>query len=157
MSIFARVTKSPVTRGEATKQAATLYAGLLTIMVVCQLFSFEEFLTLFESFGLPFGQAFTATLPALLIVLELFAIPFLLRMYLSPAFRWVSMVFGWLAAGGWLFLTVWVDFTNQAPETIGYLGTVVTLTPGFWAVFLAVAMAILAAWASWGMWPGKRK
>ncbi len=154
MSIFAKVTKAPVVRGEATKQVALLYAGLLTAMVVCQLFTFETFIPLIASFQLPLSETLVALFPALLIIIELFALPFLLRMYISPAFRWVSMVCGWLAAGAWLCIALWVDFTNQAPETIGFLGTLVTLTPGFWSVFVSIAFGLLAAWASWGMWPG---
>lgn len=153
MSIFAKVTKAPAIQGEATKSVALLYAAFLVVMVVCQLFTFETFLTLFDSFNLPFSREVIGALPALIVVFELFALPFLLRMYLSPAFRWVSMVSGWLVAVIWLFLSVWVDFTNQAPQTIGFLGTLVKLMPGFWAVFVSIAFALLAAWTSWGMWP----
>jgi hypothetical protein len=42
-------------------------------------------------------------------------------------------------------------------DSIGFLGAVVNLTPGWWAVLFGVAMAILASWASWGMWPLKTK
>lgn len=157
MSILAKPTDAPIARTEATRQVSVLYAAVLVIFVMAQLFTFEEFLELVLTFNLPITQGFAYTLALLIVVFELFAIPFLLRMKLSYAFRWLSMMCGWLAASVWTLVSVWIVTTQQIVSTVGFTGTVGYLTPGWWAVLVAISLCILAAWSSWGLWPGARK
>jgi hypothetical protein len=157
MRTFAVATPSPKPRTKDVNRIATLYAGIITVMVVAQLFTFEALIELFVSFGMPFGETVPYIVAAVLVVSEVFALPFLLRMPLSKAFRWVSMVSGWMVASIWVKLSVWVLFADPTPETVGFLGTVVNTMPGLWAVFVALAFVVLAGWISWGLWPGKRR
>jgi len=76
-----------------------------------------------------------------------------LSMDLSPLMRVVSMVMCWIAAAAWIKMSLWLMLTTNAVHNIGLLGTKVSLMPGWWAVFFGIALGILAAWASWGMWP----
>lgn len=133
-----------------------LYAVILVIFAVGQLFTFDKFIELVPSFQLPLGEVLQFAVAPLLVMAEVLALPFLLRMTLSPAFRWLSMVCGWLVAGLWTGISTWVVITRPAVDTIGYLGTIGELTPGWWALFVPIALAILAVWSSWGLWPGKR-
>ena len=55
---------------------------------------------------------------------------------------------------GWLMLAVWANITKPDIETIGFLGTSIDLPVGWWAVAYVIALGILTAWVSWGMWPG---
>lgn len=155
MSIFAKPTIAPPAQTDTARQVALLYAGILVLFLVAQLFTFEEFLQLIPSFHLPVGGLLYLVAP-LIVVVELFALPFLLRMSISPALRWVSMVCGWMVATVWLGVTWWVVATQPGASTVGFLGTIGDLSPGWWAVLVAVAMGILTAWASWGLWPGAR-
>lgn len=160
MSILRTPTPAPVPKTKDVKRIATFYAAILVIMAVAQLFTFESFLQLVVSFDLPGGPQVAYYTAASLIVVEVFALPFLLRMPLSPAFRWVSLVCGWLVAVKWLIVTVWLAVQDNAVSTIGFLGTVVDMMPGWWAIFISITFGILAGWASWGMWPrhtGKRR
>lgn len=156
MSILPTPTPAPKPKTDLSKQIALIYAALLVIMAVTQLFSFEDFLNLVPSFNLPLPLALQHAMAPLLVASEVFALPFLLRMYLSPAFRWFSMFLGWLVAALWLFISIWVVSTGQSVETIGFIGTVATLMPGGWAICMSIALGILAAWASWGLWPGNK-
>lgn len=156
MSFFIQPTYAPQPRGEATVPISLLYAGILTVMAVSQLFTFEEFLSLLQSFDLPMSAAMAYVLGPVIVVCEVLALPFLLRMSLSPAFRWLSMVLGWLVPILWLFLSMWVLASGAQAETFGFLGTVVSLTPGWWGVLLSLWLGVIAAWASWGLWPGLR-
>lgn len=156
MSILVKATPAPTARTKETKQMAYLYAGLLVVLAVTQLFTFDEFIELVPAFNLPFGTGFTYALAPLIVATEVFAIPFLLRMQLSVAFRWLSMFFGWFVAAMWAFISIWIVTTNPDIETVGYFGTLVTLVPGWWAVCIAFALGILAAWTGWGLWPGRR-
>lgn len=139
---------------DATKQISLLYAGLLTVMAVAQLFTFETFIELIPSYDLPIGEGFKVALPALIVAAEVFALPFLLRMALSPAFRWFSMFCGWFVALAWFLISIWIVTMNPGVLTIGFLGTAVDLLPGWWAVLISFSFGILAAWSAWGLWPG---
>jgi hypothetical protein len=156
MSVFAKPIAAQPAKTDIAGQIALLYAAILVLFITAQLFTFEEFITLIPSFNLPIGDLMYAAAP-LIVVGELFALPFLLRMSISPAFRWLSMVCGWLTAAVWIFIASWVVLMQPNASAIGFIGTVGDLTPGWWAVLSAVAIGILAAWASWGLWPGRRR
>lgn len=141
-------------RTKEAKRAALISAGVITIMTVAQLFSFEKFIPLLNSFGLPSwlsGQAVAVTL----VVASVWALPFLLQMKLSVAMRWVSMVAGWIVAAVWVGLTLLINISGNVIDNVGLLGASVTLIPGWWAVCVALALCVLVAWASWGQWPGR--
>lgn len=153
MSIFVKLTLSPTPKTKDVQRLAIVYVVILVIMAVTQLFSFEQFLKLIISFDLPGGVRYAHFITAFLIVAEVFALPFLLRMPLSPAFRWLSMVLGWLVAIIWASLTSWLVGQDSFVNNVGFLGTVIRLMPGWWAIFISLTFGILAGWASWGMWP----
>ena len=135
------------------QQVAYLYAGILVIFALTQLYTFDSFLTLIESYWLPGGDPIARLLAGIIVASEVFALPFLLGMKLSPLMRVFSMSLGWLVALIWIKIAFWLVMTINAVPNIGYLGTVVRLIPGWWSVFFGFALAILAGWASWGMWP----
>ncbi len=151
--IIAAWPDEPLTKD--TKIAAFIYAALLIVMVVSQLFSFEKFIPLLDSFNLPaplseYGLAVT------LVICGVLALPFLLRMKVSSGMRFVSMIAGWVVALAWLFLGLWLNVSGVVPETAGLLGASVTLITGWWVVFVAIGFCVLAAWTAWGMWPLRR-
>lgn len=156
MSILVKAIPAPKARTDETKVVSILYAIILVIMAVAQLFTFEEFLVHIQQLGLPLSETASYILGPVIVASEVFAIPFLLRMTLSPAFRYVSMFLGWFVAAIWLYVSFWLASTHSQLDTVGFLGTVGNLTPGWWAVFMSIALAILAAWSTWGLWPGKR-
>lgn len=156
MSIFVKTTIAPKPRTKEAKQVSLFYAGVLVVFVVTQLFTFDTFIELVPAFNLPLGPMMTFAVAPLLVASELFAIPFLLRMQLSVAFRWLSMMLGLLVSVMWVGITAWIAVTQPAVSTVGFLGTLFDLVPGWWAVFIALALVILAAWSSWGLWPDKR-
>jgi hypothetical protein len=156
MSIFAKTTPAPTPKTKDVKRIATFYAVILVIMAVAQLFTFDDFLKLVISFNLAGGAQYAHFITAFLVVSEVLALPFLLRMPLSTAFRWLSMVLGWFVAIIWLSFSIWLVVGGGAVHTVGFLGTAVDLMPGWWAIFISGAFGVLAGWASWGMWPYQR-
>jgi type IV secretory pathway TrbL component len=64
---------------------------------------------------------------------------------------------GWIVPVIWFFLSIWTNLTINAIANIGYLGTIVQITPGWWAVCTSIAIGLLAVWSSWGLWPIKHK
>ncbi len=157
MSFFVKAQAATKPRADSAQKIALFYAGILVVFAVAQLFTFDTFIELILSFNLPFGETFSAALVPIVVASEVFALPFLLRMTLSPAFRWVSMMCGWLVALIWLVINGSVVNTYPVVETVGFLGTAINLAPGWWAVFVSLLLGSMAGWASWGMWPASRR
>lgn len=153
MKIFVQPTLAPEVKTERIRTIALFYAGILVTMVVAQLFSFEKFIPLIESFQLPGGVGAGTLVACLIVVAEVFALPFLLRMRTSPLMRVVSMVCGWLVPLLWLLLALWLNVAVVATDNVGVFGTKLQTPVGWWAVLYSAALGVLAAWASWGMWP----
>ncbi|MCA9339261.1 hypothetical protein KC939_02850 [Candidatus Saccharibacteria bacterium] len=97
------------------------FLGLIfLLMALVQLVKFEKFTPFIESvFD---GGAAGKAIAAIIVTTEVFALPFLLRMALSPLMRFCSMVCGWLAALTWL----WISLT-YASELIGLSFSLVIL------------------------------
>jgi len=157
MSIFVKATLAPKPKTRESQIVAYIYAIILIILVLCQLFTFDDFLLLLGGFGLPGGIMTANMLGSIIVISEVFALPFLLGMWLSPLMRIISMVLGWIVPLVWLKLSLWICLTSITAPNIGFLGTVIDLIPGWWTVFISIALGLLAAWASWGMWPVKPK
>ena len=153
MNIFVKTTPAKKAKTKDSQKIAYAYAVILTILVVAQLFTFDKFLTLLEDFSLPGGAPIAHLFGGLLVASGVLALPFLLGFRLSPAMRVISMVMGWLVPLMWFKLSLWLIFSTNSATNVGFLGTVVKLMPGWWAVFVSIALGILAAWSSWGLWP----
>lgn len=147
-----KAVQAGVPRSEAAKVVAWVYVAILTVMVVAQLFAFEDFIPLIANYQLP-GDYGTASLVGGLIVLfEVFALPLLLRMQLSPLFRWFSLVCSVAAALLWVMLAV-VGLSDTSVQNSGLLGSVVTVPGGIVQVGVSLGLVILAGWSVWGLWP----
>ena len=155
MSIILKDKAIKSAKSSDSLKIAYAYAALLVIFAVCQLFTFDDFLKLLVSFSLPGGDLIAWSLGCVVVVCEVFALPFLLRIRLRYQMRIISMVLGWIVPVLWLCLTAWLNSTTNSIYNIGFLGTTFDIMPGLWAVYASVAMGIMAIWASWGLWPDK--
>ena len=156
MRIFVKAEEAKKPRTHESRNIAYMYAAILVIFALSQLFTFDKFLVLIDSFWLPGGTSVAYLLAGVIVSSEVFALPFLLGMKISPLMRVLSMGLSWLVPFIWFLLAVWINFTVNAVSNIGFLGTVVILIPGWWAIFFTMSIGLLSAWASWGMWPFKR-
>lgn len=158
MTILSKATTPPLPRNLLVARVALIYAAVLVVLAVTQLFSFDNFLFIVRDFVLPGGKPLAYFLAAFIAIAELLALPFLLHMRLSVAMRLLSMAMGWLVAGLWLFIPVWLVLTASNVTNIGLVGDAVASAPGWWTVLVGLVLVGLATWASWGMWPiGRRK
>ena len=157
MSILPKATAPIAPRVKYAPKLAIAYAAIIVVLAVTQLFSFEKFLVIAQSYSMPGGVAFAALLSSLIVIIEVFALPFLLRMRLSKAMRIVSMWCGWLVALVWYLISLWLMFKPVVIDNVGIFGGLVSLRPGWWFVFICVGMGVLTGLISWGMWPLARK
>lgn len=153
MSIFAKSTPSKKPRTKDSQQIAYVYIAVLVVFALTQLFTFDKFLVLLEGFSLPGGAPVAHLLGGIIVASEVLALPFLLGFRLSSLMRVFSMVLGWLVPLIWLKLSLWLIITGSTVVGVGFLGTTVDIIPGWWAVFACLSLGLLAAWASWGLWP----
>jgi hypothetical protein len=132
--------------------AATLLAVILTIFALAQLFAFDE---LAPAIGTMLTVGPSAHLiAASLVVAEVFALPFLLRLRMDTAFRVTSMILGWIAITMLLILVSKEVALHQTHSIL--LGAKIPLVAGMWNILLMLALGILAFWAGWGMWPFRK-
>jgi len=150
---FADITPANKPKTTESGKVAYLYAFILVVFALSQLFTFDEFTKLFNTFSLPGGEVAARLVASMIVICEVFALPFLLRLKLSSLMRIVSMVMGWLVPLIWLKLSLWQLIFDNSVANMGFLGTIVTLVPGLWTIFICLAIGLLAAWASWGLWP----
>ncbi len=151
--MLAKTTDAPRLKNQNIKQLGILLAGLYTVYAVTQLFSFEDFTSLTISFDL-FGSAVLSTILASLIVVgEVFSLPYLLRMRVSALMRVFSMACAWAVALIWLTVSLWLVSTVNAVPSFGLFGGLLDVEPGWWSVFFSLSLVILNAWIAWGMWP----
>lgn len=153
MSFFVQPTIATQPKTTNIRLISLTLAAVFVILAVMQLFKFEDFPAVIAGFWLPGGEPTAKLVAALFVAGEIFALPFLLSMRLSPAMRVCSMVIGWLVLAGWLFLALWANLTTNVVGSMGFFGATLALPVGWWAVFFFAALGVLAAWASWGMWP----
>lgn len=140
-------------RTEVVKIVAWVYAAVLVVMAVGQLFSFEKFIPLIGGYWLPGGDTTATLLAGLIVIVEVFALPFLLRMPLSLLMRWLSLCCGVLAAALWLFLGVVAVTSADAMTNSGVLGMKIVIPYGWPQLIWAGLMLGLAGWSAWGLWP----
>lgn len=157
MKFFVSPTAAPLPSSDNIKWGAWALASLLGLMALAQLFSFEKFIPLLASLHLPGGE-FTAYVGgSLLVIAEVSAIPYLLRMELSPLMRMLSIVSGWFAIAGWLAIQITLNVRSQDVGNNGLLGASVHLPVGWWSVMYLLVLGALTAWVARGMWPFARR
>ena len=121
---------------------------LLLSMAVAQLADLQNFIAILQTYQLPNNEASSLVVAAILVISEVFALPFLLRMTLSRLMRWFSLLCGWLAVLIWLGLVWWALSNYLAPANVGYFGEFVNWPLGTVALLYGAILTVLMALAS---------
>ena len=106
----------------ATTMFCYVLVGVIIVMVLSQLMTIEKLLPIIENYQLPGGSPTAKITIFLLAVSGIFALPFLLRMSLSPLFRICSTILLNVYALIWVKLGVWVMISNPPLVGTGLLG-----------------------------------
>lgn len=147
--------KAPRARRAYSPYIAYIYVVALVSMVVPQLFAYEDFPNTLTGYGINLGWA---TLFAGLIVFsEIFAIPFLLRMRLSPLFRWFSLICSGLVPLLWAILLLVRSCSAEATTNAAVFGSKLPVDFGLWVFLWVVFLSILFAWSGEGLAPDSVK
>ena len=153
MKLFVSPTPPPRPKTETVRTISIALAGVFVLLAVAQLFTFEKFPAVIAAMWLPGDDALASVRAALIVTLEVAAVPFFLSMRLSPAMRVVSMVAGWCTIAAWLCASVWQNVSGNVIASSGLLGATIKLPVGWWSVLFCIGLAVLVGWTAWGMWP----
>lgn len=132
---------------------AWLYGFILVVMACVQLVSFEKFIPLINSYELPGGYGTANLVAGLIVVSEVFALPYLLRMRLSYYFRWFSLGCSVLAPLLWLKISVYSMVVGPVKNG-GLMGVYITLDLLLQLV-VTLALLGLSCVVAYGLWPRK--
>jgi hypothetical protein len=150
MSIFAVATRpAPV----ASKNICLLsYAlGLWSAgLAVAQMVSFEDFVEALRQYHVA-GERGTVAIAVLLLTLEVFSVPFLFRMSLSKATRFMGALFAVVLPYVWTVLTVVALLNGSSVDNAGYFGGFLALHVGglvvglnlLWMVVVALSFSVI--------------
>lgn len=112
-------------------------ALLLTALVVCQLVTFDKLVGVFNGYNAVWGKLLLAGI----VISEVFALPYLLRMRMSYAARVCSLLLGYLAIFLWL---VPLNLnTSQTCYGLPLLGTLVMVNIFYTFLILFVLLGLL--------------
>lgn len=156
--VFAQVQTAQKPRSQSAQIVAWVYAGVLILVSMAQLFEFENFVPLFRDMAFPGGDGTGTLLACLIVFMQVFSIPYLLRMPLSVAMRWCGLAFSLLVPIMWLGIAVWV--LTGAPDSAmnaGLLGTKIMDITAVQQIIGAVVLFTLAVWSAYGLWPHSKK
>lgn len=153
MSFFVQSSAASKPKTRQVRYASIALTAIFIVLAVAQLYSYEDFPDVIASMWLPGGRLFASIWAAIIVILEVAALPFLLSFQLSLAMRVVSMVAAWIALAFWLVISIWETTSVNALSNGGILGATVSVAPGWWLVGTIVALGIMMAYVSWGMWP----
>jgi signal peptidase I len=133
-----------------TKQGPVLgwiAAGILIIFALVHLFRIDTFVPEL-SLALGSNQTLTLWVASILVSMEVFALPFLMRMRLSPLAQYVSGAFAALVPLVWLLISIWTFGLNTSTAQ---LGEFVSL-PSSWVLILAnLAWLVFSYYAIWAL------
>lgn len=156
MSVFPKATDASSVKTKDSAKVALMQAVVLVVVIVAQLFTFEDFLSIFVDMHLA-SDAMTYLVASSLVSAEVFSLPFLLRLKLSRAMRVFSMLLLWMVTLSWFTLGVILPIAEPGMSTTGLLGSLVDVKPGYPLIISAVLFGLLTTWSTWGLWPFNHK
>jgi hypothetical protein len=153
-SVTAHHAKKP---SQLSVVAASLYLALFfTVSALTQLYGFDSYPNVIASYDMPLLSDVNLLAAALLVCLEVFAIPWLLWMNLSYLMRIVSLVSAWLALLCWFIIGVWQSLVGFYIPNAGLFGAKIMLPQGWWLVSYSVVLLILLGYVTWKSAPFTR-
>ena len=124
-----------------------LTALIVGMMALIHLVAFEKFIQFVQDYRVTDGQG-AIVLAVVIVGLEVFSLPFLIRLSMSRLARAFSALFVLLTPLVWLFLAMYVWLRHIALSDISYFGV---LSPRSHTGFLLFENCILLGLATWSL------
>lgn len=123
-------------RNKPTWAYALVATAMLIVMLVAQLFHYEDFASVLAVVVSVNDASLLAILAGCIVLAELLALPYLLGMYVSRLMRVISALLGFGMAGFWLF----TSFTNAHAGNIGMFSSTLELPGGLLAAVWSIVL-----------------
>lgn len=107
------------------------------VMLVAQLFSYEDFAEVVAGYGLPGGMVTVVFLAALIPLLGFLSLPYLFSMKLHKRWRTIGRVAVIVLPSLWLLITLATNISMSGPISIGLFGASIPTPNGWWMVMFA--------------------
>lgn len=120
---FPQATIAPAPRNPYAQYIGMAAAGVMVAFALIHLFRIDTLVPIVQQ-ALPFADSVDAFLVALLVIAEVFAIPSLLMMRLSPLARIVSGLFAIAAPLFWLLTAMWTAGGGMSTGLLGEFAAV---------------------------------
>jgi hypothetical protein len=126
--------------------ASYVAAAMFVVMLLAQLYAYEDFASVLSTVVPTNDSRAHQALAAAIVVAELVALPYLLRMYLSELMRVCSAAAALMVCGFWLITVL----TNAHAQNIGVFSDVFSLPGGLLAaawcfVLTGTVIAVVSA------------
>jgi hypothetical protein len=143
MTFFVQPTDAPKPANIVAFYAGLAAAALLTVVSVAQLFTYEEFpAVLSVVYPVPGGYGGATLFAALLVTIEALAVPYLLRMRLSPLMRLLSQACGVASCLVWLVLGLYLVVQDGSMVSSGLLGATIPVRDGWLPLLFAFSLFV---------------
>lgn len=120
-------------------------SAILLVMLLSQLATFDKFVPILAGYHLNGGLLMAQLTAVGIVVSELFALPFLWRMKLSPLARVCSSLLGFAAGLFWLSLGIIGIVQAKQMANTGLFGSLVHLQSGVLLTAIALILLLLIA------------
>lgn len=133
---FAKQTPAPIPLRKNLVWVPYFVTAITVLMLLAQLLTFDKYVPIISTYYVPGGLVATKIVAAMLVLGELLALPFWLRMNLSPLFRLTSMASGVFFVFLWILLLAWALANSLTLDNTGHFGAVLQ-NPLSWWVLIA--------------------
>jgi len=135
--------KPPKNRKTYAMPVAWTLASIFLIFVLVHLIRIDKLIPVVaETLGTTGATWFVS----LIVIMEVFALPFLLRLRLSPLFRIMSGLFVVLVPLIWTCFTIWA--INNGHST-GQFSSYVSTPSSWWLIILDLLWLVISYWTLW--------
>lgn len=138
-----KATDPPKAKKPYTAKILWALAAVVLGMALLHLVRIDNLIPVIEQ---TLGEIGAPWFVAVVVIVEVFSLPYLLQMKLSPLFRIMSGLFVVLAPLMWTCLAIWA-YGND--HSTGQLSSYVSLVSSWWLVALNLAWLGVGYWALW--------
>lgn len=140
-------TKSAILRLTPYQLYQRICASLIVLLVLAQLFHFEQLPGAFVEMGVPNYELLSRFVAMLIVIVELAALPYLIGMPLSK--RWMRLSRASVLGIGlvWVAVVAWSFGAGATDSVAAVFGTALSITSGEWLLWFAILFAVLLSFA----------
>lgn len=148
---FARAEKAPTPQLSWAIPVTIGYAVVLTVMSLAQLFTLEDVIPMVEEYWFPGGAGAATLFVGVVVTAQVFSLPYLLRMQVSPLFRLFGAVLSFVAPLMWLGAAVYALASDRVLANGGMFGEKLVVPADASQVAIATVLVILAVASAYGL------